>query len=176
MRASKPDRPQTLALVLAALTLACGVSAAGGVGDGKGGTGGGGGDGEGGTGGGTGTVCEFEPGYICVYMCGSDHFTGPECRDGEWTCPEMELAGGTTPTFPSSDCPPETCWGVPLPAEVCRDGQWTCEPADRHFADCPPMICASCAGFPAEGLEREGCRCTCEATGQEVRCVSSSGG
>ncbi|MBM4394263.1 MAG: hypothetical protein FJ087_01075 [Deltaproteobacteria bacterium] len=94
----------------------------------------------------------------CAHGCGSDWIEEPACDAGRWTCPDG--------TVLMSDCPPGTCWGMPLPGEVC-DGGWKCRPDPEDFSPCPPLMCAVCDGF--EGPQTAD-GCTCECKGSQVEC------
>lgn len=103
---------------------------------------------------------------MCAFGCGGDAFFLAECAGGEWRCPS-----GSTPI---DDCPPGSCFGLPLPGEVCGPNGWECRPdrTDSGRVACggEEKLCIDCVGFEAfETLE--GCACTCDAGA--IRCEPS---
>lgn len=154
-----------------------GIAGSGGQG-GTGGTGSVGGTGGiGGTGGSGGAEvgCGIEPAYDCIVQCPSDWFFEPECRNGQWVCPTVDVMGESVQSYPEPECPSWRCGGPPpLPGESCIDGEWFCEPPDEVWAACEQYMCATCNGFPAGEQERFGCRCACDSTGYWVICSPST--
>jgi hypothetical protein len=99
----------------------------------------------------TGLSCDA-PTVICADACGSDAFVAADCVDGDWVCPPGTVA--------KDDCPPDTCWGIPLPKATCVDGEWTCVPDPIDQATCPELLCGTCNGWEGPVTE-EGCTCAC---------------
>jgi len=99
---------------------------------------------------------------LCMAGCGSDWIKGDaECVDGAWVCPPDSIA--------TTDCPEDTCWGLPLPGEICGDNGWECQPDAEDWAACPSLMCAVCEGF--DGAQIQGaCSCACDKDNQ-VSCV-----
>ncbi|MCB9532448.1 MAG: hypothetical protein H6700_11840 [Myxococcales bacterium] len=97
------------------------------------------------------------PTPLCSFDCGGDFFESPSCEAGRWVCPP-----GTTPI---DDCPPGSCFGLPLPGEVC-DGGWQCRPWESGaLPECgapSEFVCADCRGFETP-QELDGCLCSCDA-------------
>ena len=105
------------------------------------------------------TACTGLPPIDCAESCGSDALCAVDCSDGVWSCP----AG----CVEASTCPPDTCWGAPLPGEACEEGEWVCKPQDFVYEDCEPLACVECDGFDGP-VSKSGCTCAC--TNGEVRC------
>lgn len=101
-----------------------------------------------------GFVCEGET-PLCAPSCGGDSFYGEAtCKDGAWFCEEG---------IPTSDCPPGSCFGEKYPGEICTDQGWACAPEAAVLAECPAVMCLTCAGWDnAAVFPTEGCACTCQ--------------
>lgn len=94
--------------------------------------------------------------FDCAAGCGSDYFPAQAaCVDGAWECPEG--------TVDPSDCPANTCWGIPLPCEVCGPEGRACEPTPTCVAGCAGgAVCLVCP--PGGGITIIGaCACQCNA-------------
>lgn len=149
---------QLVAALLLTLVVACGGSTrTEGAIDGSGGHGG-----LAGAGGTAGTTGCSGSAPMCADGCGSDWF--PEtafCHQNAWKCPGQ--------TVLPSDCPPGTCWGLPLPGESCGPGGWQCTPTPEDVNGCPSLMCATCNGFDGP-MVSESCECKCE--GGQVTCAA----
>ncbi len=91
---------------------------------------------------------------MCADGCGSDWF--PEtafCSAGKWKCPGH--------TVLPEDCPPGTCWGLPLPGESCGPSGWQCTPTAEQVKSCPSLMCATCNGLSGPLITTD-CQCSCE--------------
>ncbi|MGM0576006.1 MAG: hypothetical protein ACQEXJ_09780 [Myxococcota bacterium] len=96
----------------------------------------------------------------CAPGCGGDVLLGPAiCVEGEWACEEGVLV---------PECPPGTCWGLPLPGEVCSNG-WSCQPEDFAYEMCPETMCLTCRDFEGP-VAKEGCTCHCDEDLGHVVC------
>jgi hypothetical protein len=94
----------------------------------------------------------------CAAGCGSDYFPAQaECLGSEWVCPE----GTVNP----EDCPPGTCWGLPLPCEICGDSGWECAPTEACVGSCGGLACAACTGAP-DAIVVGACQCACDENAQ----------
>ena len=106
------------------------------------------------------TGCDgFAP--YCVDFCGSDWFQAQSsCENGDWVCPDHLMR--------VDQCPPNTCWGPPLPGETCESDGWHCDPKPSTYDACPGLICAECTGF-GDPVTVGTCTCACDSNNQ-VRC------
>ncbi len=98
--------------------------------------------------------CTDDP-PMCTFGCGGDFFEVPECVGGGWVCPPD--------TIPMDECPPGSCFGLPLPGEVCDEG-WQCRPwRTGALDDCPDnaFLCAECGEFDSP-FDTGACTCTCD--------------
>lgn len=106
---------------------------------------------------GSGGACPGSP-FECVPSCGGDVIGQAECVGGAWQCEPGWVK--------MSDCPPGSCFGLPLPCETCPPGQgWTCEPSEACAGSCDGLVCLEC---PAQGgvAVFGACACSCDAVGQ----------
>src|SRR5689334_12533537 len=70
--------------------------------------------------------------FPCAAGCGSDYFPeNSECVGGAWKCPEG--------TIDPNDCPPGTCWGLPLPCEQCGPTGWECKLDETCLTSCDAL-------------------------------------
>ncbi len=103
----------------------------------------------------SGGVCEG-PTPLCAPGCGGDAFNPATCNGGTWKCPPGEVF--------VDDCPPGSCFGLPLACETCPDG-WACEPNLECVGSCDGVVCLECPSNPGPTMIGA-CECSCSASGE----------